>query len=167
MNKTDSQDNKRSRIWGIIRGRYGVEPDLSFPLWDLPLFLIALKIFGMIPLVYMSRTSSNYYYPVSFTEIAIHVLLSITTSLFFYFLAITPPLLIRFMLSKKTASTLSAVFLTLVFIFLHVLEMSFFYLGIFNQPIPAASGWATTFMAIGSYKILKYPEIPKVKPAEV
>jgi len=160
MKQTDTQGKKGSKIWKIIRGSYGVEPDLSVPLWDLPLYLIAIKIFFTIPFVYISITSRNNYYQVSFTEIATIVVLAIITSLFFYFLAITPPLLIRFMLSKKSASSSAAVSLTVVFMFVHAFEMSIYYDGLLNQPIPTAAGLVTPLAAIGSYKILKCPEIP-------
>ncbi len=159
MDRIDSQDNRRSKIWAIIRGRYGVEPDLSFSLWDLPFFLIAIGVVsGALGIVGLSGMSQNYDFLELFTMIAPRIGLSVATNLFFYFLTITLPLLFRFRFSRKRASIAGAVILTAFFLYLHIIEMIFFYEVILGLPIPIASDWITTCAAIGSYKILRYPD---------
>jgi hypothetical protein len=164
------------KLWGMIQGRYGYEPDLSTPLWTLPLMLIFIKIAGFVFGVFslggftLSGDLPRNFLSPFFLPLAIGFLVSIVLNLIFYLIAILPALFIRFKMYKSPAGTLSAVLVTTALTIIHLLELST-YVGFSLQPgtsyidyhlqmarFTSATTWTTLISIYGIYKILKTPD---------
>jgi hypothetical protein len=164
------------KLWGMIQGRYGYEPDLSTPLWTLPLLLIFIKIAGFVLGVFslggfiISEDSLRNFFSPFLLPLAIGFLVSIVLNLMFYLIAILPALFIRFKMFKSPAGTLSAVLVTTALTLIHLLELST-YAWFFLRPgtsyidyhlqmarLSSATTWTTLISIYGIYKILKTPD---------
>jgi hypothetical protein len=164
------------KLWGMIRGRYGYEPDLSTPLETLPLSLIFIKIARFVLGVFslggfmLSEDSLRNLFSPFLLPLAIGFLVSIVVNLIFYLIAILPALFIRFKMYKSPAGTLSAILITTALTIIHLLELST-YAGISLQPgtsyieyhlqiarFSSATTWTTLISIYGIYKILKTPD---------
>lgn len=144
------------KLWGMIQGQYGYEPDLSYPLWTVPLFLAALEAFGGVGLFFLY--SLHAYAPSlldAFLLLATNLLISISLKLFIYFVAILPALLVRYKIRKNSFSAFESVFLTAAFTFLHFFELIAVYLTLFDTiGRPGLTSFAVIYV---SYKILTTP----------
>lgn len=147
MSKNTSTAKKESWLY---------KPDLSYPLWTVPLILTALEAFGGIGLFFVY--SLHAYAPSlldAFLLLATNLLISISLKLLIYFVAILPALLVRYKIKKNSFSTFDSVLLTAAFTSLHFVELSAVYLILFDTQ--GRAGLTSFAVIYVSYKILKTP----------